>query len=124
MSIVFHSQDEGTLCREDTPISPPRVFHKPLSPPPRTFNELLPGPSKVDTNTTSTEMDQQPVQKTGPANLQLQPTCKTPLPPTPAAPARQFCGKSVIPGPSLYNNSQNHYKQFIPRPYNAAITNE
>ena len=118
MSIVLHLQDEGTLSAEDTPISPPRVFHIPLSPPPRTLNDPLPGPSMINTNNDATaiETHQQPVQKTIPANPQLQPQCKTPLLPTPAAPARQFSGKSVIPGPSSHNNSQNHYKQFIPGP--------
>ena len=57
MSIVLHSQDEDALSAEDTHITSPRVFHIPMSPPPRTLNEPLPGPSKVNTtnNTTATE---------------------------------------------------------------------
>ena len=85
MSIVLHSQDEDTLSANDTPMILPRVFHIPMSPHPRTLNEPLPGPSKVNINNTTTaaEIHQQPVQKTVPANPQLQPTCNTPLLPTP-----------------------------------------
>ena len=116
ISIVPHSQDEGTLSAEDTPA---RIFHIPISPPPRTLSEPLPGPFKINTtnnNTKAVETHQQPVQQTVPANPQLKPTCKTPLLPTPAAPVRQFSGQSVLPRPSSQNNSQNHYKHFIPGP--------
>ena len=69
---------------------------------------MLPRPSTINS--------QPPSQETKPAvipvDTQLQPTCKSPLLPTPPAPTRQNI-RSTIPRPSTSNNSR---KPTFPRP--------
>ena len=52
-----------------------------------------------------------------------QPTLRTPLLPTPPAPARQHIRKTLILGPPPHSNNQYQYKQYISRLPNAAINN-
>ena len=105
-----------------------------MTPPPRTLNETLSGPSAINTNngntatSTQTAMKQPtlPAQRTSTASTHPQWTRKIPLLPTSPAPARQFnnrnCYKQFIPRTSpRYNINSTfpgpHQQSFTPRPY-------
>ena len=76
--------------------------------PPKTHKARLPRPSTRN----SQPLAQETKPAVTPADTQLQPTCKSPLLPTPPAPTRQHI-KSTIPRPSTFNNSR---KPTFPRP--------
>ena len=79
------------------------------STPPKTHKAMLPRPSTRN----SQPLAQQTKPAVIPADTQPQPTCKSPLLPTPPAPTRQHI-KSTIPRPPTFNNSRK--PTFIWRP--------
>ena len=114
ISITLHLQDEDHLSTGYNASTPPKTDHILLSPP-RTHNKMLPGPATPNT--------QPSAQRTEPANTQPQPTHKSPLLPTPPAPARQHI-KSTFPKPSPFNNNRFHQQPYIPGLHTARFNNQ
>ena len=81
-----HLQDKDNLSTDYNATTPPKTYHIPMMPP-RTCNKMFPRPSTVNTPPPAQRTKPTNTQKTEPANTQPQPTCKSPLLPTP--PARQ-----------------------------------
>ena len=104
ISFEVHSQDEGSLSTDDTT---PRTFCIPMTPPPRTLNELLLGPSTVNTNNDNIAANtlQQPKQSTE-GHPNPKPLRRAPLLPTPSAPTRQH-RNTTFPRPSPSSYSRN-----------------
>ena len=87
-----------------------------MTPPPRTLNELLPGPSMVNTNNKDIAANtlQQPKQPTQ-VHPNLKQSRRAPLLPTPPAPTRQH-RNSTFPRPSQFQSNRFH-QQHLPRPF-------
>ena len=134
-SSIPQSKDEHSLMDCISAPYCPHSFHlamqkitvsNPPTPCPRCSKScptLLPRPSKViNTNrlksdTKSTKPAKINCQKLASSCTCPQPTQKTPLLPTPPAPARQQIRKTLISGPPQCSNNQYHYKQYILGPY-------
>ena len=127
---TVHSQDEGSLSTDDTT---PKTFHILMTPPPRTLNEPLTGPSKINTttNNTATNALQQPKQPPQ-EHPNPKPVKRTLLLPTLTVPTQQNRTRTLISGPPQHNNTRhlhnstfsgpskfpdNRFQQHLPRPF-------
>ena len=132
VSIAIHSQDEDDFSTDYNAISTPRNYHIPVTPP-KTHKAMLSRP--FTRNIKPLAQETKPV--VIPADTQLQPTCESPLLPTPPAPTRQHI-KSTIPRPPTFNNSRKptfprpsmlnndrfHQQPYIPRPHTPRLNNQ
>ena len=114
VSFTVHSQDEGSLSTDDTTH---KTFHIPMTPPPRTLNGPLSGPSKMNTNNdniaaNTPQQPQQPPQ----GHQNPKPVRKTPLLPTTTVPAQQNRTRTFISGPPQCNNTRYQHNSTFPGP--------
>ena len=110
---------QSTLQHRRYRQHPSNTMPKMLKDTPHITSKAIKGHEQHKQPKLATENCPKPVQRKVPSPTCLHPTWKTPLLPTPPAPARHKIRKTLISGPPPCSNSQYDYKQYISGPYSA-----